>query len=73
MKNNECDVWSAAEQYSSSFGIDEIRESPYLCIEDAFIAGANWQKEEGQWKPSDEQMDCLKSLCKDLEQLTNSY
>lgn len=73
MKKDECDVWSAAEQYSSSFGIDEIRMSPYSCLESAFVAGANWQKEECQWKPSDKQMDCLKSLYKELEQLINEY
>ena len=64
MTQKEYDEWSAAEQYSSSFGVDEIKENPYTSVECAFVAGVNWQKEQSQ-----EQSKSLLSLCKELEQL----
>ena len=64
MEQEEYDAWSAAEEYSSSFGVDEIKENPYTSVECSFVAGVNWQKDQSQG-----QSESLLSLCKELEPL----
>ena len=36
----------AAQQNSDKYAVEDILERPYHYVDDAFIAGAKWQKEQ---------------------------